>query len=102
MYHKAGDPQIKKFCGLLLKSSNHNSFRRYYMARNHVLLSKEYFFKFPYFILKLNYFFFLSLIKILLIEEEKKSKLISSMKGLKDGIFYSSNKKIYNEQSIND
>lgn len=88
MRHKAGDPRTKRFFGLNLVSSNHNSGRRYFMARNHVLLSKEYLFKNPYFIAKANYFFVLSLILILLIEDDKKAKLLASIKGIIDGLLY--------------
>lgn len=95
MSHKVGAPKIMKIFGLSLSSSNHNSIRRYYKARNHVILSKEYLFKYPYFIAKTNYFFILSLIKILLIDDDKKTKIIASIKGIKDGILYSSkNKKL--------
>ena len=90
MIHKVGAPKIMKIFGLSLISSNHNSIRRYYKARNHVILSKEYLFKYPYFIAKTNYFFILSLIKILLIDDDKKAKIIASIKGIKDGILYSS------------
>jgi len=90
MEHEAGNSKYKKWLGINISSSNHNSFRRYYMARNHVILSKEYFFCFPYFILKLNYFFFLSLFKILFVEDDKGKKIIASLKGLKDGFLYRS------------
>lgn len=93
MVHKAGDPIIKRFKGFMLISSNHNSVRRYYKARNHIIISKEYIFKFPYFIAKKNYFFFMSLIHILFIESKKKIKMYSSFKGILDGIFYSSKKR---------
>jgi rhamnosyltransferase len=94
MRHKAGDPKTKKFWGISLVSSNHSSLRRYYMARNHVILSKEYIFRNPYFILKLNIFFFLSLISILLAEDNKISKLSASFKGMLDGVHYTSKYKI--------
>ena len=90
MEHEAGNSKYKKWFGINISSSNHNSFRRYYMARNHVILSREYFFCFPYFILKLNYFFFLSLIKILIVEGNKTEKIIASLKGLKDGFLFRS------------
>jgi len=89
MCHKTGAPKIKKIIGLTLISSNHDCIRRYYMARNHIILSKEYLFKYPYFIAKANYFFILSLIQILLIDDDKKVKIIASVKGIRDGIFYS-------------
>jgi len=90
MIHKAGTPKIVKIIGLTLISSNHNSIRRYYKARNHIILSKEYWFKYPYFIAKANCFFILSLIQILLIDDNKKVKITASIKGIKDGILYSS------------
>ena len=96
MQHKAGDPKIKKLGFLKIVSTNHNSFRRYYMARNHIILSKEYFIRFPYFIAKLNYFFILSLLKIVFSEDDKKNKIINSLKGVNDGLFYQSNKNILN------
>lgn len=90
MFHKAGSPITKKIFGITIKSSNHNSSRRYYMARNHVILSKEYLFVNPYFIAKLNFFFFRSLFLLLLVDDDKKARFFASIKGLFDGIFYSS------------
>lgn len=95
MIHKAGDPTISKLNVLKIVSSNHKSSRRYFMARNHVILSRDYFFKFPYFVSKLNYFFFLSIIKIVFFEEDKRNKLMNSFAGIKDGIFYSSKNRKY-------
>jgi rhamnosyltransferase len=88
MKHNAGHPDVKRFLGMEVISTNHNSFRRYYMSRNHVVLSKEYFLRFPYFIAKLNYFYFLSLFKILLVEDDKIGKMRASIKGIIDGFFY--------------
>ncbi|AQX12439.1 hypothetical protein BAX94_02180 [Elizabethkingia meningoseptica] len=59
----------------------HNNLRNYYLARNHMKLCKKYFFNFPFFILKLNYFYILKLIEILFIEKNKlKMKYI--LKGI--------------------
>jgi len=87
MKHDPGTPIEKMVLGMKVSSSNHNAFRRYYMARNHYLLSKKHLLTFPYFILKLNYFFFLSIIKIIMIEDYKKEKLKSTFRGLRDAIF---------------
>ncbi|MGV8135499.1 MAG: glycosyltransferase family 2 protein [Mangrovibacterium sp.] len=88
MIHEAGYPFEKKIAGLKIASSGHSPWRRYYMARNHVILSKEYIRSNPFFILKMNYFFFISLIKIILVEKDKKHKLLESIKGMKDGIIF--------------
>lgn len=84
MIHKAGEPLIKKILGFNIISSNHNSFRRYFMSRNHVIVTRDYFFTNPYFILKLNFFYILSIIKMLIVEKDRKSKLKRSFKGFKD------------------
>jgi len=99
MMHEAGAVIRRKCCGIKISTTNHNITRRYYMARNHVILSKEYFLKFPYFILKTNYFFFLSLIKILISDDNKKLKIMASLRGIKDGILYNNSK--YNSILLN-
>ncbi len=97
MRHKAGEPLTKEISGVKLISSNHSILRRYYMARNHVIMSREYFWIFPYFIAKLNFFFILALFKMVMVENEKGKKLSISLKGMKDGILYPSENKKYSE-----
>ncbi|MCE3076900.1 glycosyltransferase family 2 protein [Chryseobacterium gwangjuense] len=89
MIHKAGDPLRKKVLGFTIISSNHSSFRRYFMSRNHVIVTRDYFLTNPYFILKLNFFYILSIIKIIVVEKDIKSKLKSSYRGFKDAFNYS-------------
>lgn len=79
--HKLGSP-IKKFG---LTSSNHNLIRRYYYGKNNVYLSKIYFKKFPLWIIKKNYFFIKSIIILILVERDVYNKIISVLKGIKDG-----------------
>ena len=88
MRHKAGDPKTRKFWGVNVVSSNHPSLSRYYMARNHVILSKDYLFRNPYFITKLNIFFLLSLISLIVAEDNRISKLSATLKGIRDGVHY--------------
>lgn len=95
MFHKVGDPKRKKIGPIYVSTSNHNWKRRYYMARNHVILCKEYFLYFPYFILKLNFFFFLSLFQILFLECDRRNKIRNSFQGIVDGMFYSKSKRKY-------
>ncbi|WP_281633897.1 glycosyltransferase [Flavobacterium luteolum] len=85
MIHKAGDPLKRKILGISVSSSNHNSFRRYFMSRNHVIVTRDYFFTDTYFVLKLNFFYILSIFKIILVEKEVILKLKKSYKGFKDG-----------------
>jgi hypothetical protein len=60
------------------------------MARNHIIISKEYLLSNPYFIAKASFFFVLSLVQILLVEDDKISKLTASFKGIVAGALYSS------------
>jgi len=80
--HKLGSP-IKKY-GLI--STNHNLLRRYYYARNHVFLTKSYFRRFPFWILKKNFFFFKSIFVLIIVEDNVLLKLGSIFKGAKDGL----------------
>lgn len=97
MYHAPGAPKSLFFSGIKIVSSNHNSIRRYYMARNHMLLCRSYLFRNPFFIAKTSFFFILSLIQMLLVDDDKISKAISSMRGIVDGVLYSQKKAQYLE-----
>ncbi len=88
MIHNAGnDPIRRNILGIQFIASNHNSFRRYFMSRNHILLCKQYFIKFPKFIIKTSFFYILSIFSILILEKNKFKKIFNSFSGLIDGIF---------------
>lgn len=78
--HHLGNP-IKK---MGIQSSNHSSFRRYYMARNHVIILKRYWKQFPLWVLKKNLFFMIQLLKMMILEGDKKAKLCLTLKGFHD------------------
>jgi rhamnosyltransferase len=99
MLHDPGNPIMGKVMGRWIASSNHSSLRRYYMARNHVRLSKIYGLKFPYFILKTTYFFVLSILFLIILEANRKEKLKMTFKGLKDG-FLKSSLQVHQKQLI--
>ena len=93
MSHKVGSPKMIRLFGVNIISSNHDRLRRYYMARNHMILVKEYLVRNPYFIAKASYFFILDLIKLLLVDDDKLNKISASVKGIIEGVFYSSKKR---------
>ncbi|MBQ3835033.1 MAG: glycosyltransferase [Elusimicrobia bacterium] len=70
-------------------SYNYSAKRRYYMARNAVYLFKKYFFLSPIQILinLKNSGIFLSVLKVLLYEDDKFRKISQSYKGFLDGFF---------------
>ena len=62
---------------------SHNKLRNYYIARNHVDISKKYFTAFPYFILKKNMFFILHISKVIFLERDAE-KIRYLIKGIKN------------------
>lgn len=83
MKHKLGSPIRKKILGKTVYSFNHSAFRKYYIARNSLIMAKRYDNYSQEYKLLFNYF-----IKILLVEDNKISKISSFIKGLLDGSKY--------------
>jgi rhamnosyltransferase len=86
--HRLGQMKYKKIFLFTIKSTNHNSIRRYYMARNHVIISKLYFLHFPLWIFKKHFFMFQILLQMIIVDDHKLLKIKNSCKGFADGLFY--------------
>ena len=96
MFHECGIVRTFTFLGITFTSPNHNSLRRFYISRNQVLLIRAYLFIYPIFVLKSNVFFLFDLFQMMIIDDNKKSKLVASIRGIAKGILYSSkNKRFY-------
>ena len=50
--------------------TSHSAIRNFYFSRNHIYLTRTYFLKFPFFILKKNIFFLLHIIKIIFLDRD--------------------------------
>ncbi len=84
--HKIGELKTVSLFGLKINSTNHNVLRRYYMARNNVIISKRYFYKYPKWVIKKNIFYLISFLQIILVDDNKIDKIKSSLKGILNGI----------------
>lgn len=84
--HKLGNLKTIKFLGLNVSSMNHNSFRQYYIVRNHIWLTKEYFKDYPIYIINKLYHLIIRLIKTILIDDDKNKKISRIFMGIKDGV----------------
>ena len=82
LLHHLGNP-IKRFG---ISSTNHSAKRRYYMAKNDIILTKRYWRAFPLWIIKKNYFFIIQICKILIVENSKRQKIKAIIQGVKDAI----------------
>lgn len=93
MEHELGKIQIEKIIGKKISISNYSPFRRYYITRNRVIVSKRYKKEEPLidsFIVPIK-----EVAIILLFEKEKRCKIASIFKGLFDGLKEDTERKKY-------
>jgi len=88
MIHECGTPITRNLLGITFASTNHNELRRYYMARNQVILGREYFFKYPCFVIKSCLLFFYEVIEMIILDSSKIGKIKATNKGIWHGLFY--------------
>lgn len=87
MKHFIGAETKHQLLGLMFTASNHSPTRRYYLARNTVFLTRDYFQTFPLY-LSLSLINVLRIsVYIMLFENNKKEKLANIGLGLKHGLF---------------
>lgn len=86
MIHPLGDVKIHRFLWKNLVISNHSPLRRYYINRNRLFLTKEYFWKETVWISYLMLSIVKQWICIILFEDLKMKKLKASLLGLQHGI----------------
>ena len=83
--HSIGGAVGKRILGRMLWSSNHSAIRRYYMARNFMVLARQYLFSEPAWIIKtfVRHLGFVALMQFL--EDQRAEKLRGIFKGIGDG-----------------
>jgi rhamnosyltransferase len=98
MKHAIGNPVYYKFLGCNVLSTNHSDDRRYYIARNHLVMLREY----SSFLSKIPCFWLFKTIKrsvyfsliVILYENEKLSKIKAIASGVKDGFLNKMGKRL--------
>jgi len=86
MTHTIGNITRQQFFGVYLYTTNHKAFRRYYIARNRIVLAKKYFLTEPIFVICELYRMIGEIVAIVLLEKEKTQKLRAITIGLLHGI----------------
>ncbi|MDF2849830.1 MAG: glycosyl transferase family 2 [Sphingobacterium multivorum] len=85
--HSLGESRVYKLAGIKFISTNHNSLRRYYNARNRIFLARKYGRKYPKLIFGNLISFFKTQLIIVFFEKNKKAKLKAVWKGIADGLY---------------
>ncbi|MGN5352841.1 glycosyltransferase family 2 protein [Ralstonia sp. L16] len=83
--HKLGARREIRIFGFNFSISVHSPFRRYYVARNHIFLARDYWRDFPVFIAKKTIFLLILIAQIVLLENRKLDNLWNLWRGLMDG-----------------
>lgn len=84
LYHELGNSQSHQLLGNQVISSHHNSLRRYYITRNRLAVLKEFRYDFPKYYEQQRLLNIKEIIKLLLFEKDKLSKLRSAFWGYLD------------------
>lgn len=80
--HELGDMRCVRILGKVIHITNHSSFRKYYIARNKILLAKKGEISSAECVREISQEFF----KALLLEDNKASKISRLMRGIVDGL----------------
>jgi rhamnosyltransferase len=88
LIHNSGSVALHKtiVCKRPFITKNYSAFRRYFIARNRMIIYQKYFYKQPVWCLGDMKGFCEELIKIILFEDNKFNKLINSIRGLIHGL----------------
>lgn len=84
--HSLGAPSYHKVLGRKLGTSNHSALRRYFMARNNVLLAREYFRRLPDVTRRVLKTYVITIIVMCLVEKGRGRKIMSTLQGLWHGV----------------
>jgi rhamnosyltransferase len=84
--HEIGKPKIVHLFGKPRSTSNHSPIRRYYMARNRLVLGAKYLFRDPTWALLLAKSLLREVLFVLMFEEQRLSKLKATLLGILDAI----------------
>jgi rhamnosyltransferase len=86
LLHNLGQPSHHFILGRQFRTTNHSPLRRYYNARNRVIVYREYSRLEPHWVLKDCSSFSLEIIKMLLAEKQRGTKLRYIMRGIWHGL----------------
>ncbi len=94
MEHSIGAPSMHQLLWKSIRTSNHSALRHYYMMRNHIVVSREYAFKDPEWVITTLYSSLKTIFLMILFEKEKLIKLKFIFLGIVDGLTSNFNRRL--------
>lgn len=92
LFHNLGNSELKSLIGKKFFVTHHSAVRRYYMARNRIIVFKRFFLRFPIATSREIGRLPLDLAKIIFFEKEKTKKISFTFRGILDGLMGRSGK----------
>ena len=87
LYHAVGAPKVRPFLGIrTFMTLNHGAERRYYIARNNIVMFRRYWRRFPRWCFKDCFSWAKEFTKVALVEEDRRHKLSMIAFGIIDGL----------------
>ncbi len=84
--HQLGSPSLHRFLGKPFLTSNHSSSRRYHNARNRLVVYRKYLTSEPSWVLADFLGWAREMLKVALVETNRKEKLLSVVRGIRDAM----------------
>jgi rhamnosyltransferase len=86
LLHNLGQPEPHRLLGKVFYATNYSPVRRYYNARNRVIVYKNYWHLQPKWVLQDLYSFSVEVVKMLVAEQERPRKMSHTLKGVWHGL----------------
>ena len=86
MVHKVGEYETNSILGIKIKYLSHSPKRFYYIYRNFIVVLRKFFFSLPKDCTKMILVQFFEFTRMLMIEKDRKEKIICIKKGIIDGL----------------
>ena len=87
LYHAVGAPKERRFLGIRkFTTLNHRAERRYYIARNNIVMFRRYWKRFPRWCIKDGFSWAKEFAKVALVEDDRRYKLSMIALGIFDGL----------------
>jgi rhamnosyltransferase len=86
LQHRLGSPTLHRILGRHFVTANYSSNRRYHQARNRLVFYRRYFCTDPFWVVSDVFKWFREILKMIMVERDRKMKLACIARGVWDGV----------------